>query len=144
MALAVLDCAHFAAGECRSCTWLGRRYDDQAGRQGCRRPHARGHPGPGLGGAGHQPAARLPQQGQDGRRRHGRGADPRHPRPHRRGRGPARLRAAHAGDRGRAAGARRAGHPSRADALRRGVHGAREPARRAQARAGDRVPGRGA
>lgn len=29
MALAVLDCAHFAAGECRSCTWLGRRYDDQ-------------------------------------------------------------------------------------------------------------------
>ncbi|MEV5001208.1 23S rRNA (uracil(747)-C(5))-methyltransferase RlmC [Nocardioides sp. LML1-1-1.1] len=29
MALAVLDCAHFTAGECRSCTWLGRRYDDQ-------------------------------------------------------------------------------------------------------------------
>lgn len=29
MSLAVLDCAHFAAGECRSCTWLGRRYDDQ-------------------------------------------------------------------------------------------------------------------
>lgn len=29
MALAVLDCAHFAAGECRSCTWLGRAYDDQ-------------------------------------------------------------------------------------------------------------------
>ncbi len=29
MALAVLDCAHFAAGECRSCTWLGRRYDEQ-------------------------------------------------------------------------------------------------------------------
>jgi 23S rRNA (uracil747-C5)-methyltransferase len=27
--LAVLDCAHFAAGECRSCTWLGRGYDDQ-------------------------------------------------------------------------------------------------------------------
>ena len=29
MGLAVLDCAHFAAGECRSCTWLGRGYDDQ-------------------------------------------------------------------------------------------------------------------
>ncbi|TNM37355.1 23S rRNA (uracil(747)-C(5))-methyltransferase RlmC [Nocardioides albidus] len=29
MALAVLDCAHFTAGECRSCTWLGQRYDDQ-------------------------------------------------------------------------------------------------------------------
>ncbi|MCR1781922.1 23S rRNA (uracil(747)-C(5))-methyltransferase RlmC [Nocardioides carbamazepini] len=29
MGLAVLDCAHFAAGECRSCTWLGQRYDDQ-------------------------------------------------------------------------------------------------------------------
>lgn len=29
MGPAVLDCAHFAAGECRSCTWLGRRYDDQ-------------------------------------------------------------------------------------------------------------------
>ncbi len=29
MSLAVLDCAHFAAGECRSCTWLGRVYDDQ-------------------------------------------------------------------------------------------------------------------
>ena len=29
MSLAVLDCAHFTAGECRSCTWLGRRYDDQ-------------------------------------------------------------------------------------------------------------------
>lgn len=27
--LAVLDCAHFAAGECRSCTWLGQGYDDQ-------------------------------------------------------------------------------------------------------------------
>ncbi|KRB76989.1 23S rRNA methyltransferase [Nocardioides sp. Root190] len=27
--LAVLDCAHFDAGECRSCTWLGRGYDDQ-------------------------------------------------------------------------------------------------------------------
>ncbi len=26
---AVLDCAHFTAGECRSCTWLGQRYDDQ-------------------------------------------------------------------------------------------------------------------
>lgn len=29
MALAVLDCAHFTAGECRSCTWLGQPYDDQ-------------------------------------------------------------------------------------------------------------------
>ncbi len=29
MGLAVLDCAHFTAGECRSCTWLGREYDDQ-------------------------------------------------------------------------------------------------------------------
>ncbi|MFW6867387.1 methyltransferase domain-containing protein [Nocardioides sp. CPCC 206347] len=29
MGLAVLDCAHFTAGECRSCTWLGRGYDDQ-------------------------------------------------------------------------------------------------------------------
>lgn len=29
MGPAVLDCAHFAVGECRSCTWLGRRYDDQ-------------------------------------------------------------------------------------------------------------------
>ncbi|WP_182379800.1 23S rRNA (uracil(747)-C(5))-methyltransferase RlmC [Nocardioides sp. WS12] len=29
MVLAVLDCAHFTAGECRSCTWLGRAYDDQ-------------------------------------------------------------------------------------------------------------------
>lgn len=29
MSLAVLDCAHYAAGECRSCAWLGRRYDDQ-------------------------------------------------------------------------------------------------------------------
>lgn len=29
MGLAVLDCAHFTAGECRSCTWLGRAYDDQ-------------------------------------------------------------------------------------------------------------------
>ncbi|MDQ6526690.1 23S rRNA (uracil(747)-C(5))-methyltransferase RlmC [Nocardioides sp. LHD-245] len=29
MGLAVLDCAHFAAGECRSCTWLGQPYDDQ-------------------------------------------------------------------------------------------------------------------
>ncbi|KRA38196.1 MULTISPECIES: 23S rRNA (uracil(747)-C(5))-methyltransferase RlmC [unclassified Nocardioides] len=29
MGLAVLDCAHFTAGECRSCTWLGRQYDDQ-------------------------------------------------------------------------------------------------------------------
>lgn len=29
MGLAVLDCAHFTAGECRSCTWLGRPYDDQ-------------------------------------------------------------------------------------------------------------------
>ncbi|MBS4753694.1 methyltransferase domain-containing protein [Nocardioides sp. zg-ZUI104] len=29
MGLAVLDCAHFAAGECRSCTWLDRPYDDQ-------------------------------------------------------------------------------------------------------------------
>lgn len=29
MGLAVLDCAHFSAGECRSCTWLGRGYDDQ-------------------------------------------------------------------------------------------------------------------
>ncbi|WP_036518647.1 23S rRNA (uracil(747)-C(5))-methyltransferase RlmC [Nocardioides sp. J54] len=29
MGPAVLDCAHFAAGECRSCAWLGRRYDDQ-------------------------------------------------------------------------------------------------------------------
>lgn len=29
MSLAVLDCAHFTAGECRSCTWLGRVYDDQ-------------------------------------------------------------------------------------------------------------------
>lgn len=26
---AVLDCAHFTAGECRSCTWIERRYDDQ-------------------------------------------------------------------------------------------------------------------
>ena len=29
MGSAVLDCAHFAAGECRSCTWLGQPYDDQ-------------------------------------------------------------------------------------------------------------------
>ncbi|NYI46272.1 23S rRNA (uracil747-C5)-methyltransferase [Nocardioides aromaticivorans] len=29
MSLAVLDCAHFTAGECRSCAWLGRVYDDQ-------------------------------------------------------------------------------------------------------------------
>ncbi|WGX98200.1 23S rRNA (uracil(747)-C(5))-methyltransferase RlmC [Nocardioides sp. L-11A] len=29
MGPAVLDCAHFTAGECRSCTWLGRRYDEQ-------------------------------------------------------------------------------------------------------------------
>lgn len=29
MGLAVLDCAHFTVGECRSCTWLGRGYDDQ-------------------------------------------------------------------------------------------------------------------
>lgn len=29
MSLAVLDCAHFTAGECRSCTWLGRGYDGQ-------------------------------------------------------------------------------------------------------------------
>ncbi|GAA3661617.1 23S rRNA (uracil(747)-C(5))-methyltransferase RlmC [Nocardioides ginsengisoli] len=29
MGSAVLDCAHFTAGECRSCTWLGQPYDDQ-------------------------------------------------------------------------------------------------------------------
>ncbi|GAA1503267.1 23S rRNA (uracil(747)-C(5))-methyltransferase RlmC [Nocardioides humi] len=29
MALAVLDCTHFTVGECRSCAWLGRGYDDQ-------------------------------------------------------------------------------------------------------------------
>ncbi|WGY00838.1 23S rRNA (uracil(747)-C(5))-methyltransferase RlmC [Nocardioides sp. QY071] len=29
MGPAVLDCAHFTAGECRSCTWLGQPYDDQ-------------------------------------------------------------------------------------------------------------------
>jgi len=25
----ILDCRHFAVGECRSCTWLGQPYDDQ-------------------------------------------------------------------------------------------------------------------
>ena len=29
MGSAVLDCAHFTAGECRSCTWLGQPYDGQ-------------------------------------------------------------------------------------------------------------------
>ena len=29
MGLAVLDCAHFTAGECRSCRWLGQGYDAQ-------------------------------------------------------------------------------------------------------------------
>ncbi|HWJ65246.1 MAG TPA: methyltransferase domain-containing protein [Nocardioides sp.] len=29
MGPAVLDCAHFTAGECRSCTWLGRSYGVQ-------------------------------------------------------------------------------------------------------------------
>lgn len=33
MGPAVLDCAHFAAGECRSCTWLGAPYDDQLARK---------------------------------------------------------------------------------------------------------------
>ncbi|WP_436700047.1 23S rRNA (uracil(747)-C(5))-methyltransferase RlmC [Nocardioides sp. BYT-33-1] len=38
MGLAVLDCAHFAAGECRSCAWLGQAYDAQlAGKEAAAR-----------------------------------------------------------------------------------------------------------
>ena len=129
-------CDYFDAGRCRSCTLLGWPYERAARREaaprrgaarrapaspGCRRPRSAQ-----LG---------LPQQGQDGRHRHRRGAGARHPRPDRRRRRPARLPAAHARASRRRSRCSRTSSP----APRLTPYDVRRAPRRAEVPAGHRV-----
>ncbi|MEQ6900536.1 23S rRNA (uracil(747)-C(5))-methyltransferase RlmC [Nocardioides sp. YIM 152588] len=48
MSHAVLDCAHFTAGECRSCTWLPTPYDEQLAAKDAAAREAVASAGPGV------------------------------------------------------------------------------------------------